>query len=207
MSYWGPYLITHGSFILFGFFGNWLEVIPYSKTDFGTLGISLRNLVHPILELTWHLSPFSWSISAFGDPRKMIGGCSPPRNELWHLWYTLYKIWYIQLLSYQNLYFLTHSSFIFLGIFGKWLKVVSYFEMDFKTLGTFFKNFDTSNHCANWTPVSIPIVHFFLWRSLGSDRRSFPTSERTLATLVYTLQNLVHSLQNLVHLSQNLVYP
>ena len=45
LSYQDPYLITHGSFIPFGIFGKWLEVVPYFKMDFGTLGTSWRKFV------------------------------------------------------------------------------------------------------------------------------------------------------------------
>ena len=52
-------------------------------------------MIHPILELTGHLYPFSWSISSFGDHREVIGAHSLPQNGLWHPWYIIYKIWYI----------------------------------------------------------------------------------------------------------------
>ena len=42
LSYQDPYLITHCPFIPLGIFGKWLKIVPYSKTDFGTLGTSLR---------------------------------------------------------------------------------------------------------------------------------------------------------------------
>ena len=42
LSYWDPYLITHGPFIPLGIFEKWLKVIPYSKIYFGTLCTSLR---------------------------------------------------------------------------------------------------------------------------------------------------------------------
>ena len=141
----------------------------------------------------------------------MIGGHFPLWNGLWPLWYILYKIWYIlykiwyilhkiwyilkniwyiQSLSYRNLYLITHGPFISLEIFGKWLKVVPYFKTDFGTLGTSLRKFDTSNPWANRTPISFPIVHFFLWRPSGSDWRLFPTLEQILATLVHPILEL-----------------
>ena len=72
----------------------------------------------------------------------------------------------------------------------KWLEVISYFKMDFGTLGTSLRKFDTSNPWANGTPISLSMVHLFLWRPSGSDWRSFPTSERTLAPLVHHLQKI-----------------
>ena len=106
-----------------------------------------------------HLSSFPLSISSFRDPQEAIGGRSPPRNGFWKpwhilykiryiiykIWYILKKIWYIQSLDYQDPYFITHGSFIPLGIFGKLLEVVPYFETDFETLGTSLRKFDTSN--------------------------------------------------------------
>ena len=145
--------------------------------------------MYPILGLSRPLSIFPWSILSFEDPQVVIGGHSPHQNKLWHSWYIIYKIWYIiykiwyilhkiwyilkniwyiQSLSYRNLYLIIHGPFIFLGIFGKWLEVVSYFEMNFGTLGTSLRKFDTSNPWANGTPISFPMVYFFIWRPLGS---------------------------------------
>ena len=42
LNNWDPYLITHGPFIPLGIFGQWLEVISYSETNFENLGTSLR---------------------------------------------------------------------------------------------------------------------------------------------------------------------
>ena len=110
------------------------------------------------------------------------------------------KNWYIQSLSYWDPYLITHALFIPLRIFENWLEVVPNLETDFGTLGTFLRKFDTSNSWAIRTSISLPMVHFFIWRPLGSDWRSFPTSEQTLALLV-------HHLQNLVYHSQKMVYP
>ena len=162
--------------------------------------------MYPILGLSRPLSIFPWSILSFEDPQVVTGGYSRPRNKHWHSWYIVYKIWYIfhkiwyilkniwhiQSLSYPNLYFITHGPFIPLGIFGKWLEVVPYFEMNFGTLGISLRKFDTSNPWANETPISFPIVHFFPWRPLESDWRSVPTLKWAIAPLVYPLQNLVH---------------
>ena len=194
-----PILLPMVHLFLWGIFGKWLEVVLYFETDFGTLGISMRKFDTSNPWSKGHLSLFLRFISSFGDPQEVIGGHFPPWNGLWHSWYIIYKIWYTQSLSYQDPYLLTHGLFIHLGIFGMWLKVVPYSEMDFETLGTFLRKFDTSNPWANGTPISFPMVHFFLWRPLGSDWRLFPTSEWTLATLVRHLQNLVHLSQNLVH--------
>ena len=57
---------------------------------------------------------------------------------------------------------MTHGPFIPLGTFGKWLEIVPYSEMDFGTLRTSLRKFDTSNHWANETIISITIVHFSL---------------------------------------------
>ena len=174
-----------------------------------------------------HLSSFPWTISSFRDPREVIGGCFLLQNglqPLWYIfyksWYILYKIWYIlhqiwhilhkiwyilktnlshPILELLGPLFITHGPFILLGIFGKWFKVISYSKINFRTLGTSLRKFDTSNPWANGTPISLLMVHFFLWRPSGSDWSSFLTSEWTLTPLVHHLQNLVHHSQNLVH--------
>ena len=71
LSYRDPYLISHAPCIPLGIFEKWLKIVSYSEMDFGTLCTSLRNLIYPILELTRHLSPFSWSISSFEDPQEV----------------------------------------------------------------------------------------------------------------------------------------
>ena len=213
LSYWKLYLITHDPFIPLGIFGKWLEIVPYFEMNFGTLGISLRKFDTSNPWANETPIPFPWSNSSFGDPWEVIRGRSPPWNGHWQPWYIIYKIshilhkiwyilkkiWYFQSLSYQDPYLITHGLVISLRIFGKWLEVVPYSETDFGTLGKFLRKFDTFNPWANGTPISLFMIHFFLWSPLGSDWRSFPTSEQTLVTLVYSLKILVYPSQNLVH--------
>ena len=161
-------------------------------TSLRKVGTSLRNFgtSNPwAIEISIYLPMVQLS---FKDPQVAIEGHSPPRNKLWHscyifykIWYIIYKIWYIihkiwcilkniwhiQSLNYRNLYLITHDSFIPLGIFGKWLEVICYFEMNFGTLGTSLRKFDRSNPWANGTPISFSMVHFFIWRPSGSDWR------------------------------------
>ena len=125
-------------------------------------------MIHPILGLMRHLSPFTWSIYSFGDPREVIGGRSSPRNGLWHPWYILYKIWYfiyklcnilhkiwyIQSLSYQDPYLITHGWFVHLKTIEKWLEVVLYPKMDFRTQCTFL-----------WGKDEHPWFYFFFFNT------------------------------------------
>ena len=78
--------------------------------------------------------------------------------------------------------------------------------MDFGTLGTSLRKFDASNLCANETLISLPMVHFFIWRPSGSDWRSFSTSKWTLATLVHPLQNLVHPSQKIWYIIHDNIF-
>ena len=72
-------------------------------------------MVHSILKLLGPLYNFPWSIWSFGDPWKVIRGCSSPRNGLWNLRYIHKKIWYIQFSGYQDPYFPFDVPFVPLG--------------------------------------------------------------------------------------------
>ena len=56
----------------------------------------------------------------------------------------LKKKWYIQFLSYEDPYLITHVPFIPLETLGKLLKVVPHLITDFGNIGTSFPKFGTS---------------------------------------------------------------
>ena len=120
------YLITHSPFISLGNFGKWLKVVPYPKTDFGTLGTSLRKFGTfnrrvsgtPIYLPMIHI--IIWWPSG-----SVIRCHSSPQNRLWSFMYILKKFWYIQSLGYQDPYFRFCGPFVPLGTLGQWLEVVS----------------------------------------------------------------------------------
>ena len=74
----------------------------------------------------------------------MIGGPTPPWNELWNLWYIFKKIWYIRSLGYRDPYIPSYGPFDPLRTLGKWLQSVPHLKMDFATLGTSLRKFGTS---------------------------------------------------------------
>ena len=201
--------------------GSDWKVVPYLGTDFGTLdtsftkfgtsftkfgtsftkfGIFLKKLVHLILELPGPLSYYLWSVYSFRDFWKVIGGCSLLRNKLWNPRYILKKIWYIQSSSYWDIYLCSYGPFVLLGTLRKWLIVISHIGMDFQVLGIFLRKFGTSlikfatsNSRATRTPISLTMVHLFLFGPSGSDWRSFFASKIDFRALGKSLKKLGHS--------------
>ena len=149
----------------------------------------------------------------------MIRGCSPLHNGILPLGTSftkfatsfikfdisftkcdasLKKNWYIQSLSYRNLYLITHGPFIPLGIFEKWLEVVPYSEMNFGTLGTSLRKFDKSNPWANETPISLPMVFLHL-ETLGKWLEVVPFLGMDFGNLDTSFIKFGTSLKKMVH--------